>query len=239
MALNISDLYSIKNGDTGKVVAEGIQSNFSSIVDNLNLKVEWTSTSTDDYPNRKSLVLNEGDTISLLNSGGRKDILSTGPDGDLAFGEESLKLRLRSSDSMIAVNVFGSDITRYLAFKDEITSTSLVGTLEIPAYFIEDGYDVSYYPSMNEDIFNSFLNVVSIDGEVYPYPGLTYEEGKAYVVIVKRGDLENPHRTMLVSRDSDSLGFFGKLIFSLYDSLEGRISALENPSSGNDPETGA
>lgn len=227
MILNINDLYKINNGATGEEVANGIHGNFSMVVGALNTKMEWTSSSTVDYPDRKSILFSVGDTLSLSDSGGIKDFLYANADGELLFGEESLKLGIRTSDSAIGVHIFGSDTVRYLAYKDEISSTYLVGTLSIPSYFIEDGYDVVYYPAMTEEIFNSLLNIVSIDGQVYPYPGLTFEDGKAYIAIIKRGDLENPHRTMLVSRDSDSIGFFGKLIFSLYDSIDSRISALE------------
>lgn len=226
--MNVEDLYVIKNGDTGEKVASGLQGNFEKIVTNLNLKIGWTSTSTAEYPDKKSILFSAGDSLALSHSGGVKDVLYTDKDDNFVVGEESLTLKMRTKDAAIGVQIFGSDTVRYLAYKDEISSTSLVGTLSIPSYFQEDGYDVVYYPSMTEDIFNSLLNIVSIDGQVYPYPGLTFEEGKAYLAIVKRGDLSNPHKTMLVSRDSDSIGFFGKLIFSLYDSIDQRLMALED-----------
>ena len=167
MILNINDLYKINNGATGEEVANGIHGNFSMVVGALNTKMEWTSSSTVDYPDRKSILFSVGDTLSLSDSGGIKDFLYANADGELLFGEESLKLGIRTSDSAIGVHIFGSDTVRYLAYKDEISSTYLVGTLSIPSYFIEDGYDVVYYPAMTEEIFNSLLNIVSIDGQVY------------------------------------------------------------------------
>lgn len=57
-----SELYSIKDGDTGEVVAAGLQSNFEKLVDNKVDKEEGKSLVSDTEINRLASVKNYDDT---------------------------------------------------------------------------------------------------------------------------------------------------------------------------------
>lgn len=61
--MDFDSIYKIKNGASGEAVALGLNSNFEKVVSELNLKVVWTPSPTEELPNRKIIELKNGDMI--------------------------------------------------------------------------------------------------------------------------------------------------------------------------------
>ena len=182
-------------------------------------KVEWTKSPTSALPDRRIIVMRQGDMLVGEAPGGHQyNLIMLNRFGVIDIGASDNKTNITSSERpTVQLPGESGDEAHGIAFVDDVPAKDYMETMigSIPFSSFGEAYVSQLLPSLEQSYIDDLGNPEKIDGEPYDSESNNYVIGDPYMVFMWFDESLVMHY-VLFSKDYPGLGI---LLVSVMDSL--------------------